>query len=84
MPYTMGLLHSVPRMDMAGRQGAVLEAIPGTVPDPAQLPEGCAFHPRCAYADPERCTAAVPDLEHASGDHLVRCIRWNAIREGAA
>ena len=80
MPYTLGLLNSVPRMDMAGRPDARLEAIDGTVPDPARLPAGCAFHPRCPFADPDRCTKAVPELEALETDHRVRCVRWREIR----
>src|SRR5439155_19003508 len=50
-PYTRGLLASVPRTDDAR---PVLETIPGSPPDPANLPSGCAFHPRCPRAE-ERC-----------------------------
>ncbi len=79
MPYTQGLLASVPRMDMAGRKGAKLQAIPGSVPDPNHLPPGCAFHPRCRFAEAARCTARVPELEAAEDGHLVRCLRWHEI-----
>jgi len=51
-PYTLGLLHAVVDVDDAGRPP---RPIPGELPDPAQLPAGCPFHPRCAYAD-EACT----------------------------
>jgi oligopeptide transport system ATP-binding protein len=77
MPYTRGLLRSVPR-PAAGTHGARLAAIPGNVPDPAALPRGCAFHPRCAHAEPGRCDAEQPVLEDADG-HLVRCVRWREI-----
>jgi oligopeptide transport system ATP-binding protein len=83
MPYTMALLRSVPRMDMAGRSGASLETIGGTVPDPARYPSGCAFHPRCRHADRTLCTVDMPELEDAGETHLVRCLRWRKIgREG--
>jgi len=49
-PYTMGLLHSIPRVDHAVMDQKRLEAIPGNVPNPLYLPSGCAFHPRCKYA----------------------------------
>ncbi|MDE2197732.1 MAG: ABC transporter ATP-binding protein, partial [Rhodospirillales bacterium] len=48
MPYTTGLLHSVPRLRIGGERVA-LEAIAGNVPDPTNLPPGCAFTPRCAH-----------------------------------
>jgi oligopeptide/dipeptide ABC transporter ATP-binding protein len=44
-PYTRGLFNAVPRL---GNAAARLEAIPGTVPNPANFPGGCRFHPRCA------------------------------------
>jgi oligopeptide transport system ATP-binding protein len=84
MPYTTGLLNSVPRMDMAGRRSARLEAIEGSVPDPAHLPDGCSFHPRCRFADLRRCTAALPELERAEPEHDVRCVRWHEIERREA
>jgi oligopeptide transport system ATP-binding protein len=79
MPYTVGLLRSVPRLDLGRARAAVLEAIPGNVPDPAHLPRGCPFHPRCTHAEPGRCDAAVPALEAAAPSHLVRCVRWREL-----
>ncbi|MBC8286785.1 MAG: ABC transporter ATP-binding protein [Nitrospinae bacterium] len=55
-PYTRGLLNSLPK------DGAKLETIPGSVPHPAYLPEGCAFYPRCAEKI-DRCMKVVPQLE---------------------
>jgi oligopeptide/dipeptide ABC transporter ATP-binding protein len=57
-PYTAGLLRSVPRSD---RPGAALAPIEGAVPDPRERPPGCAFHPRCALAEP-RCRVEAPAL----------------------
>lgn len=48
-PYTQGLIAAVPRMDAP--KDAPLVDIPGTVPAPWDWPKGCAFHPRCAYAE---------------------------------
>jgi oligopeptide transport system ATP-binding protein len=79
MPYTAGLLRSVPRLDRIGAQGE-LEVIGGNVPDPNELPPGCSFYPRCAYADPGCCERRVPPLEDAGNGHLVRCARWQEIR----
>jgi oligopeptide/dipeptide ABC transporter ATP-binding protein len=75
MPYTLGLMNSIPRVDRAATTQARLEAIPGNVPNPLNLPQGCAFHPRCRFVDKERCTAAVPALEDAGNGHMVRCVR---------
>jgi oligopeptide/dipeptide ABC transporter ATP-binding protein len=46
-PYTVGLFRSVPKL---GQESARLETIPGNVPNPANFPSGCKFHPRCAKA----------------------------------
>ncbi|HKI58527.1 MAG TPA: ABC transporter ATP-binding protein [Trueperaceae bacterium] len=75
MPYTLGLMNSIPRVDRAAEHQERLEAIPGNVPNPLYLPEGCAFHPRCRFAV-EQCKAAIPPLEDTGGGHMVRCIRW--------
>ena len=83
MPYTMGLLNSIPRVDKAAEHQERLEAIPGNVPNPLYLPEGCAFHPRCRFAIDE-CKRAIPKLEDSGGGHMVRCIRWQEIESGAA
>jgi oligopeptide transport system ATP-binding protein len=83
MPYTKGLLRSVPRMGWTEGARVPLAAIGGTVPDPAHLPSGCSFHPRCPYRDPPRCDARLPDLEDAGGGHDVRCLRWREILDAA-
>jgi oligopeptide/dipeptide ABC transporter ATP-binding protein len=77
-PYTMGLLHSIPRVDHAVADQKRLEAIPGNVPNPLFLPQGCAFHPRCKYAI-DACKEAVPALEDTGGGHMSRCIRWKEL-----
>ncbi|HWL79728.1 MAG TPA: ABC transporter ATP-binding protein [Roseomonas sp.] len=84
MPYTMGLLESVPRIDLAGRRRGPLPAIPGNVPDPLDPPPGCAFEPRCAHRVPGRCDAEPPALEEAGPEHWVRCLRWREIAAGVA
>jgi oligopeptide/dipeptide ABC transporter ATP-binding protein len=75
MPYTLGLMNSIPRVDRAAEHQDRLEAIPGNVPNPLYLPEGCAFHPRCRFATAE-CKEAIPALEDTGNGHMVRCIRW--------
>ncbi|MGK6314329.1 ABC transporter ATP-binding protein [Neorhizobium sp. DT-125] len=72
-PYTQGLLRSVPSVNGSARR---LEAIPGMVPDLAQLPTGCRFAPRCRYAIAECRGCQDPALEFLK-DRAVRCIRWH-------
>ena len=74
-PYTVGLLHSIPRMNEKEER---LTVIPGSVPDPSHFPTGCPFHPRCALAV-DRCKADLPALTPRPGAgtaaHQVRCFR---------
>jgi oligopeptide transport system ATP-binding protein len=83
MPYTRGLLRSVPVLDLAGLDRKQLDAIPGNVPDPLKLPAGCSFAPRCSGVDATICEAAMPPLEQAQPDHWVRCARWAALAQEA-
>lgn len=69
-PYTEGLLSSIPRLDTP--PGVRLGAIPGSVPHPLNLPEGCKFAPRCKYATAQ-CVSREPDLVLMEPDHWVRC-----------
>jgi oligopeptide/dipeptide ABC transporter ATP-binding protein len=71
-PYTKGLLTSMPQLEQRRER---LNAIPGQVPDPMDLPVGCKFHPRC-YLMIEECKKEEPPLFQVSGDHFSRCIRW--------
>ena len=68
-PYTQGLLASTLRK---GERSRRLSAIPGSPPDIAALPPGCAFAPRCARAEPA-CSAALPPLIPLSSGHEVLC-----------
>ncbi len=78
-PYTAGLLASVPRLDQRGTLRQGLRAIPGNMPDPTQLPPGCAFHPRCAHAQPGQCDTAIPAQEQLADGRIIRCARWREI-----
>lgn len=69
-PYTEGLLYSVPRLDTPA--GVRLEAIPGSVPHPLDLPVGCKFAPRCKYCT-EKCKKEEPALLEVEKDHFIRC-----------
>ena len=80
-PYTEGLLASIPSSEQDTER---LYAIPGTVPPPFDLPPGCRFEPRCAYAR-EPCREAPPPLIPCGPGHLAACIRNTGYRfpEGA-
>ncbi|MCW3475529.1 ABC transporter ATP-binding protein [Limobrevibacterium gyesilva] len=69
-PYTEGLLRSIPRV--VRTPAAELPEIPGFVPAPGTLPAGCAFAPRCAYAD-AACHGTRPALQPALSDREVAC-----------
>ena len=69
-PYTEGLLHSLPVRGSTEK----LYVIPGTVPSPGKLPQGCVFHPRCQYAT-ERCRCEAPAFTQVSETHAVKCWR---------
>jgi oligopeptide/dipeptide ABC transporter ATP-binding protein len=77
-PYTIGLLGSIPRLDV---DRARLATIEGTVPSPNNQPKGCRFAPRCPFAD-RRCREAPPPLRDIAPGHLVAC--WKAPVEVAA
>ncbi len=68
-PYTQGLLDSLPRL--AGNSKR-LKAIPGLMPDPTNLPEGCSFADRCEYAT-EECRRSKCSLTEIGNGHYVRC-----------
>ena len=69
-PYTEGLMISIPRLNTP--KGKRLEAIPGAVPNPLYLPQGCKFAPRCKYCT-QKCREAEPPLQEVAPNHLVRC-----------
>jgi oligopeptide/dipeptide ABC transporter ATP-binding protein len=68
-PYTKGLLKSIPKID---EQREELDSIYGTVPNPLDMPSGCAFHPRCPHVN-SKCKSMEPLLEQISEHHTVRC-----------
>ena len=70
-PYTQGLLAALP--DMVGPRRR-LEAIPGSVPNPAEMPPGCAFAPRCARVGAD-CDAGTPGLRTVADSHQAACLR---------
>ena len=80
-PYTVGLLNSVPRLDRP--RGSPLEPIPGSPPDLALLPGGCAFQPRCGMAT-ALCRAETPALQSVSEQHSSACFESARLRESLA
>jgi len=70
-PYTVGLLDSIPRMDVDVEK---LHVIEGVLPDLSNMPEACCFEPRCPDAR-SICSQKEPDLEQV-GDSLVRCWKY--------
>jgi peptide/nickel transport system ATP-binding protein/oligopeptide transport system ATP-binding protein len=77
-PYTIGLLGSIPRLDVERERLATIE---GTVPGANNQPKGCRFAARCPFAD-GRCREAMPPLRDISPTHQVAC--WKAPVELAA
>ena len=71
-PYTIGLLGSIPRLDLDQQR---LSAIEGTVPDAAAMPVGCRFHARCPFAV-EKCLVEEPTLKEIRPGHYAAC--WRA------
>lgn len=74
-PYSRGLFSAIPRLDENVRR---LNVIPGMMPDPVELPEGCKFHDRCPYATAQ-CSKTAPDMVEVSPGHLVRCFLANSL-----
>ena len=75
-PYTEGLFNSLPNIKNRANR---LKPIPGLMPDPTNLPPGCAFSPRCKYAGNE-CSETVPQLKYFTDSHAVSCLAYE--REG--
>jgi len=81
MPYTVGLLGSVPRLDAA--QGTRLVPIPGAPPSLAGLEPGCPFAPRCPLAIAE-CRTEEPELLAVGAEHWAACIRTDQVNGRSA
>lgn len=77
-PYTIGLFDAIPSMSMDEEW---LHPIDGMPPDPSNLPEGCAFHPRCPHATDACRQGPISNYKTADG-HDCRCCRLNEIQEG--
>ena len=68
-PYTIGLLGALPTLD-GGKER--LHAIPGTIANPQNLPNGCRFHPRCNSCM-EKCKTSAPKMVKINDNHYVEC-----------
>ncbi|MFG2345653.1 ABC transporter ATP-binding protein [Streptomyces phaeochromogenes] len=89
-PYTAGLLASAPlqgrgelRNQPRRTRGIRLPSIPGTPPNPTNLPPGCAFAPRCPLADVTRCATAHPEPE-THNNRTVACHHWRKLPANSA
>jgi oligopeptide/dipeptide ABC transporter ATP-binding protein len=84
-PYTRGLINSIPRLALMRREtsevGARLQEIPGMVPALSNLPPGCTFAPRCAFAD-DTCRSQFPTYEQKRPGHWAAC--WHSDRVAGA
>ena len=76
-PYTLGLFNSIPKLTEKIHR---LTPIKGLMPDPTNLPEGCAFAPRCDHAC-EDCMHKRPATEMMNDTHAVACLRWRELSE---
>jgi oligopeptide/dipeptide ABC transporter ATP-binding protein len=75
-PYTVGLLNSVPRLDLPRKER--LDPIEGQPPDLINLPPGCSFRERCRYAV-DRCAEEMPPLHEIEPGHLAACFETDTV-----
>jgi oligopeptide/dipeptide ABC transporter ATP-binding protein len=83
MPYSIGLLHSIPTIDEGADRRDVLPIIPGQVPDPNLHFDGCRFHPRCPFAN-ETCITTPPPMIEVEPGHFAACHHTDSIGENVA
>lgn len=74
-PYTIGLLDSIPKIEIDGTKRDRLKAIEGTVPDLMKLPPGCSFYDRCSDRM-DRCNESYPEIVWINSQHRVSCYKW--------
>ncbi len=77
-PYTQALLSAIPQPDPTIKTQRIL--LEGEVANPAHLPQGCHFHPRCRYAT-EKCRELYPEMRELEPRHFVACHRAEELRE---
>jgi len=76
-PYTRSLLNATPNL---GASVEDMKSIPGETPDPVDIPDGCAYHPRCPLGD-DHCEVEDPPFHDAGEDHRVTCFYWDEAEE---
>ena len=76
-PYTIGLFGAIPDLHSDAKRLINIEGLP---PDPADLPTGCCFHPRCPRAT-EECRTTKPDLAEIGANHSCRCFHYGPKEE---
>ena len=77
-PYTMALLKSLPSLSSRHQR---LASIKGSVPSLSEIPKGCPFHPRCEYAQKNRCDVGLPpEMTKLTDEHSVACVRAEEIQ----
>jgi len=74
-PYTVGLLDSIPKIEIDGEKRKHLKAIDGSVPDLLKLPPGCSFYDRCSERM-DRCLESFPDTVWINPEHRVSCYKF--------
>lgn len=72
-PYTQALIHAMPDHTVIGNPQSLSKTLQGEVPDPVNLPSGCAFHLRCVKATPA-CALTPQNLLEITPQHLVACM----------
>lgn len=77
-PYTVGLLTSVPRLDLPRKRK--LSVIAGLPPNLVRLPPGCPFSPRCQFAM-TKCREELPQMEEVGPEHRVACFRSAEVKQ---
>lgn len=75
-PYTVGLIDCVPKSSI---RKSPFPVIPGTLPNPAFLPAGCHFHPRCSFKVPQ-CEKIYPSPEAKDPGHIVCCFESERVK----
>ena len=76
-PYTVGLFGSIPKIH---EDVEWLDSIPGMPPNPADLPSGCHFHPRCSKCT-QPCGEKAPEMVEVRPGHFVRCLNCTEKKE---
>ncbi len=79
-PYTIGLMNSLPRSDVHTER---LLPIKGSPPDLMHIPTGCAFNPRCPYAQ-DICRREVPELDSVAEGRIAACHFWKEVQNGSS